>query len=264
MSINTTPLNPAKICKPSQALNFLASDICTRSTQTPRCFPCIAFVFTCTVNSAYPFQCTFLRATPQVPSWITRKDPAIETDASSTTGQRRGSRALSSKERGDPSGFPPLSRTPCPRTRGAFHLCSCVFHGTGAFRTTHTKLTTFTRICFYPPVPKPPKFHSPDIPLDAEVLHGAARYLPAVATDERTPIPPFLRPLSHLTNFISGGRSEATAYLVLNKLDDGPEEAYEGKDLQFDGARLRSSSDDVEVHDTEDSGLESDGEAKSG
>ncbi|KAJ7328482.1 hypothetical protein DFH08DRAFT_967601 [Mycena albidolilacea] len=49
----------------------------------------------------------------------------------------------------------------------------------------------------------PPKFHCPDIPLDAEVLHGAARYLPAVLTDATTPIPPFLRPLSHLTNFIS-------------------------------------------------------------
>ncbi|KAJ6600302.1 hypothetical protein DFH09DRAFT_594070 [Mycena vulgaris] len=39
MPTNTTPLIPAKICKPSQALNFLASDLCTRSTQTLRCFP---------------------------------------------------------------------------------------------------------------------------------------------------------------------------------------------------------------------------------
>jgi hypothetical protein len=47
-----------------------------------------------------------------------------------------------------------------------------------------------------------PKFHSSGILLDAEALHGAARYLPAVATDATTPIPAFLRPLSHLKNFI--------------------------------------------------------------
>ncbi|KAF8174365.1 hypothetical protein K438DRAFT_1939963 [Mycena galopus ATCC 62051] len=132
------PLNLAKICKPSQAFNFLASDISTRCT-----FPC---------------------TTPQVPSWITRKDPAPahtcpspseqvpcsrtlsgtrglgrhwvhdtildQTDASSTTGQHRGSRdaqrgrsvgAHDPQARGS-SGFPPLSRTPCLRVRGAFHL----------------------------------------------------------------------------------------------------------------------------------------------
>ncbi|KAJ7099142.1 hypothetical protein C8R44DRAFT_988654 [Mycena epipterygia] len=86
-----------------------------------------------------------------------------------------------------------------PPAHVAFPNSSCLFHGAGAFCTTHMKLTTFTRICFLPSSPEAPL----DIPLDVEVWHGAARYLPAVATDATTPIPPFLRPLSHLTNFIS-------------------------------------------------------------
>ncbi|KAF8157442.1 hypothetical protein K438DRAFT_1986564 [Mycena galopus ATCC 62051] len=51
---------------------------------------------------------------------------------------------------------------------------SCVFRGAGAFRTTHMKLATLLASVSTLKSRSPPKFHSPDIPLDAEALHGAA------------------------------------------------------------------------------------------
>ncbi|KAJ7842424.1 hypothetical protein B0H13DRAFT_2365215 [Mycena leptocephala] len=67
--------------------------------------------------------------------------------------------------------------------------CSCVFHGAGAFRTTHMKLTTLLASISTLKSRSPPKFHSSGVPLDAEALHGASGYLPAVATDATTAIP---------------------------------------------------------------------------
>ncbi|KAJ6528944.1 hypothetical protein B0H19DRAFT_1194219, partial [Mycena capillaripes] len=89
--------------------------------------------------------------------------------------------------------------------------CSCVFHTVVAFRTTHMKPATLLASVSTLNSGIPPKFHNLDIPLDAKVLQGAARYLPAVATDATTPIPPFLSPLTHLKNFISRLKTRAKA-----------------------------------------------------
>ncbi|KAJ6564332.1 hypothetical protein B0H19DRAFT_1067894 [Mycena capillaripes] len=51
---------------------------------------------------------------------------------------------------------------------------SCIFHATVAFRTTHMKLTILLASVSTLKSGSPPKFHSPDIPLDAEALQGAA------------------------------------------------------------------------------------------
>ncbi|KAJ7905934.1 hypothetical protein B0H13DRAFT_1881102 [Mycena leptocephala] len=154
----------------------------------------------------------------KVPSWITRKDPR------QMHPRRQGNvvgaeplytflSILTVLLASDPSVFPPLSRTPCLRVRGAFHLCLALASSTAPARSAqrtwnspHLLASVFTL-----KYRSPPKFHSLDIPLDAEVWHGAARYLPAVATDATTPIPPFLRPLSHLTNFISRLKTRAKA-----------------------------------------------------
>ncbi|KAF8173512.1 hypothetical protein K438DRAFT_1980776 [Mycena galopus ATCC 62051] len=94
--------------------------------------------------------------------------PAKDTDTSSMKGQHS---ALSSKERGandsqhrqGPFWIPTtISNLQPVRSR---RIPSCVF------RTTHMKLTA--SISTLQPR-SPPKFHSPDIPLDAEALHGAA------------------------------------------------------------------------------------------
>ncbi|KAJ7359808.1 hypothetical protein DFH08DRAFT_952914 [Mycena albidolilacea] len=102
------------------------------------------------------------------------------------------------------------------------HLPRCRRVPYNAHETHH-----ITRIHSHPQAPEPrafppalsqlfscfvmqPKFHSPGIPLDAEVLHKAARYLPAVATAATTPVPP-LCPLSHVKNFISRVKARAKA-----------------------------------------------------
>ncbi|KAJ6534370.1 hypothetical protein B0H19DRAFT_1383521 [Mycena capillaripes] len=167
--------------------------------------------------------CTFPRATSQVPSWITRKDPApahtcpslseqtlssryypgpaMDTDASSTTGQCRGSRALPSMTLAPwPFWIPTILNHLPTRLRRIVPNSLALASSTAPARTMHTKLTVL-----FPSVSTlksgSPKFHSRDIPLDAEALQRTTQYLP-VATDATNPIPPFLNPLSHLKNFI--------------------------------------------------------------
>ncbi|KAJ7301322.1 hypothetical protein DFH08DRAFT_978875 [Mycena albidolilacea] len=160
MSTNKTPLNPAKICKPSQALNFLASDICTRSTQTLRRFPqyCICF-----------------HTHPQLPVSFPTHIPVCHIPGAKLDHASRDRCILDDRA----TSWAPsvivegawVRMTPSPVvlldshhyleppahafTAHSILPISCGFHGTGAFRTPHMKLTTFTRIYFYPQVPKP-------------------------------------------------------------------------------------------------------------
>ncbi|KAJ6470158.1 hypothetical protein DFH09DRAFT_486225 [Mycena vulgaris] len=98
----------------------------------------------------------------------------------------------------DPSGFHHYLEPHAPVFVAHSIFALAVFHGAGAApHNAHETHHIYSHLSL-PSSPEAPL----DIPLDAEVWHGAARYLPAVGTDTTTPIPPFLCPLSHLTNFI--------------------------------------------------------------